>query len=457
MSHNESAPPPGAGGGGTEAEEAAWEIATAEGLRARGELAQAATWYRRAANHLMEAGDDERAISFAKLAAELAALDDAVRPGRAATGETPPPVPARMEQPVRPAPRRGEPARPPSPPSVPKHEKLPWLASAPSSPASAPRPAVPPAACREALPSIAEMVDEAVSHLDELPPAPLVADAGPRERQSSYLPERIAETDRITARLPVLPLFAELPAYRVRAVARQVGIARYRAGELLCEAGAPEGPMFVIMEGAAHVVLAGQDAPVAVVTAGDFVGEVAALYGGPRTASVVARDEVEALAFAPSLLRALTREFPSFREAIEEVARERMRESLPRLSPLLRRMDDATREGVYRLFELVALPEGTLLLTEGEPADALHLIAAGEVELYGGPFGVTRTHHARAGEALGVTAVLTGDPAGVSARAAREVLVARLPRARVREALAAFPALADAIDDVAVPGRGVVC
>src|SRR5437660_1486872 len=79
MPDNESAPPEGSG---TEAEEAAWEMATAETLRGRGELAEAATWYRRAANHLMEAGDDERAISVAKLAAELAALDDAGRPSQ---------------------------------------------------------------------------------------------------------------------------------------------------------------------------------------------------------------------------------------------------------------------------------------------------------------------------------------------------------------------------------------
>src|SRR4051794_35797480 len=79
MPDNESAPPEGSG---TEAEEAAWEMATAETLRQRGELAEAATWDRRAANHLMEAGDDERAISVAKLAAELAALDDAGRPSQ---------------------------------------------------------------------------------------------------------------------------------------------------------------------------------------------------------------------------------------------------------------------------------------------------------------------------------------------------------------------------------------
>ena len=66
-------------------EQAAWEIATAETLRARGDLSEAASWYRCAANHLMEVGDDERAIEVAKLAAELVALESAVRPASAFT------------------------------------------------------------------------------------------------------------------------------------------------------------------------------------------------------------------------------------------------------------------------------------------------------------------------------------------------------------------------------------
>jgi CRP-like cAMP-binding protein len=439
MSDHESVPPPESDGTGTDTEQAAWEIATAESLRARGELAQAATWYRRAAHHLMEAGDDERALSIAKLAAELAALDDAGRPVRGAATESPAapitlapraPLPLLSSAPPRPAPIA---SRQPS-------EALPVTAAAKSA----------------AVSPLAAMVDEAVSHLDELPPAPLPSEAPRARSQRSYLPERLVEADRITMRLPALPLFAELPAERVRSLARQVGIVHYPAGELLCEAGAPEGPLLVLTEGAAFVGVAGQDGSVALVSAGDCVGEIAALYGGARTASVMAREPVEALAFAPSLVRALAREVPAFREALEEVACERMRQSLPRIAAMLRRFDEDERQALFTAFEMVALPEGSLLLSEGEAGEALYLVAGGEVELYGGDFGATRTHHARVGEALGVTAMLTGEPAGLSARAAREVLVARLPRSRVREVLAAHPSLADALGDVGVPGRGVV-
>ena len=66
MPDNESAPPTDGSDGANDAEEAAWEMATGETLRARGELAEAATCYQRAANHLMDAGEDERAIAVAE-------------------------------------------------------------------------------------------------------------------------------------------------------------------------------------------------------------------------------------------------------------------------------------------------------------------------------------------------------------------------------------------------------
>lgn len=599
MADQISAPPPEAEGSGTEAEEAAWEIATAESLRARGDLAQAAMWYRRAANHLMEAGEDERAIAIAKLAAELAALDAAGRPSESPTSSSalsadegpptapvdnvkgtkversagPPPVPSQAASPkartrsaaaanagvsgsaeasasggskasVRPRGRRSTAPPPPRAPTktastastaVPPPQPMAKTSTAvplPRPPSKTASTAVPPAqppaqttltgstavplprpstnkasrspiakqslnlASRSpsrqvqqpaddeatskvdiqglsgandpdtqridwgnAVSPIAAMVDEAVSNIGDAPPAPLSAttDGTSARRPLAFRSERVAEAEQIFARLPALPLFAELPVDRLRSVARQVRIVRYQTGELLCESGAPEGPMFVVMEGTAYVNLAGQDTPVAVVTAGDVVGEVAALYGGPRTASVMVREPVEALAFAPSLVRALAREFPAFREALEEMARERMKDSLPRLAPAFRRFSGKVRDAVFSVFEMVAVPEGTLLFTEGEPAEAMYFVAAGEAELYGGDLSVTRTHHARVGEAVGVGSALTGEPAGVSARAARDMLLAKLPRTKVSNAVALHPHLSELLADVGLPGRGVLC
>jgi CRP-like cAMP-binding protein len=267
----------------------------------------------------------------------------------------------------------------------------------------------------------------------------------------------MADADRIAARLPALPLFADLPAGRLRDVARQVGIVLYTSDEALCETGGPEGPMFVIIEGTAVVRIAGREEPIATVGAGDFVGEITALYGGPRTASVLTQGALEALAFAPSLVRALAREFRWFREAIEESAREHLTVTLPLIAPMLRKIDPAMRSELFAKFEVKTIDEGMLLLTEGEVADSLYIVGGGECELYGGEFGARRTHHARAGDALGVSSLVTGEPSGVTARASRGMIVAQLSRAQFQEAATEHTEWADALSDVASPGRGVVC
>lgn len=587
--------------------QAAWEIATAETLRARGDLADAASWYRRAANHLMEAGDDERAIEVAKLAAELVALESAVRPpsertaskapsattsatpsaavtavkpepskpkapepapGSAAakifgpggvakpTGQIPSPAAASAtaganqhasksvfptQAPAQPpqnkpmissstgapgpsqlasgasatkptgaqprpasvapppatrtsvqTPSLGTPTgRPPVPgpaPRVPGPARSitpqpqpairPSAFAAPASPAARnvaiPPPAAPPAPSGDgqkapppdggdtsvislgAIASpIASLLDEAVANLEPVPDASSPAPVA--KRPLSFLPQRAAESESIAARLSALPLFSELPPDSLRQLSRQLITESRSADENVCESGAPEGPLYVILSGSAWVGVAGRASPLAVLTAGDFVGEVAALYGGPRTATVVAREPMELVGVSPSVLRAMARDFPAFRESLIESIQERMSESLPHIATSLRRLTDEARKAIMSASEFVEIAEGAEMMVEGEPAPALYLVAAGEAECFGGELGVSKAVRARVGELVGASSVITGTPSGVSARAARTLLAAKISRDKVRELLKTVPSIADLLEDVAAPGRGVVC
>ena len=70
-----------------------------------------------------------------------------------------------------------------------------------------------------------------------------------------------------------------------------------------------EGPeFFVILEGKATVVMDGH--PVATLGAGDFFGEVAALDGGPRTASVRAETQLRCVTLPVGGLRQFLLEHP---------------------------------------------------------------------------------------------------------------------------------------------------
>src|SRR3990167_3741473 len=74
------------------AEEADWALATAVTLQAKGDLDGARTWFRRAVEHLMDAGLDDRALAVAK---QSAALSEPPPPA-----PTPPPVPTPLVVPM---------------------------------------------------------------------------------------------------------------------------------------------------------------------------------------------------------------------------------------------------------------------------------------------------------------------------------------------------------------------
>src|SRR5581483_399133 len=131
--------------------------------------------------------------------------------------------------------------------------------------------------------------------------------------------------------------------------------------------------------------------------------------------------------------------------------------ALPWVAPILRRLEPDARAAAFDRFERVRLREGDVLLSEGIRSGAVWLVAAGEVEVYGGEFGLSAATRARAGDALGVGPVLTDEVSGVSARAIRGVLAARITAESFRALVDEAPTLAVALSDVGVPGRGVVC
>ena len=56
------------------AEEAEWELATAETLLGKGDVDGARSWFRRAADHLMDAGQDDRALEVLKRVSTLVSI-----------------------------------------------------------------------------------------------------------------------------------------------------------------------------------------------------------------------------------------------------------------------------------------------------------------------------------------------------------------------------------------------
>ncbi|HEX2221927.1 MAG TPA: ATP-binding protein [Candidatus Limnocylindria bacterium] len=136
------------------------------------------------------------------------------------------------------------------------------------------------------------------------------------------------------AQLRAAPLFADLPEPDLRRLADVARLRRVPAGDLLIEEGTPGDCFFVIASGELEVSREtdGVELPLARVGPGAVQGEMAALEGGERTASVRAITDVDALWIPAAALRELVGASPDAAVAIVRTIAGRLRSTEALLS-----------------------------------------------------------------------------------------------------------------------------
>jgi len=120
---------------------------------------------------------------------------------------------------------------------------------------------------------------------------------------------RASRTKRETAvALSGVPLFADLPKRHLQRLAREADELAFAAGEQIVREGSLGETVFVVMEGRAKVTRNGRR--VGEVLPGDFFGELSAIDGGPRTASIAAVTPVRVVRLFRRTLRRLLQDEP---------------------------------------------------------------------------------------------------------------------------------------------------
>ncbi|MDH3228818.1 MAG: Crp/Fnr family transcriptional regulator [Alphaproteobacteria bacterium] len=124
-----------------------------------------------------------------------------------------------------------------------------------------------------------------------------------------------------------IPMFANIEPAKLKLLAFTSERLSYSDGDVLFHQGDPGDAAFLIIAGEADVTIETEKGPLTVATLGghDFVGEIAILCDVPRTATVTARSDLEALCIEKDLFFRLIGEFP-------EIAKEIMRELAYRLA-----------------------------------------------------------------------------------------------------------------------------
>lgn len=114
---------------------------------------------------------------------------------------------------------------------------------------------------------------------------------------------------RSIAALAAVPLFDGFSKRHLRRLAKEADVVAFDRERAVVEEGQPGEAMFVVLSGGARVTRGGR--MVATVVPGDFFGELSALDGGPRTASIISDTPMELLRLYRRTLWRMIEEEPS--------------------------------------------------------------------------------------------------------------------------------------------------
>jgi CRP/FNR family transcriptional regulator, cyclic AMP receptor protein len=133
--------------------------------------------------------------------------------------------------------------------------------------------------------------------------------------------------DQKTRLLGQVPLFAHLGHRGLEHVATLVDEVDVPAGQVLTRQGRSGGEFFVILEGTVTVNRDGSD--IGTMGPGDFLGEIALLDDGPRTATVTTNTPARLLVLAHREFHSLVDHDPEIRLAVLQALAQRVRSLAP--------------------------------------------------------------------------------------------------------------------------------
>jgi CRP/FNR family cyclic AMP-dependent transcriptional regulator len=123
--------------------------------------------------------------------------------------------------------------------------------------------------------------------------------------------------------LEAVPLFAGVSAAGLEELGGIADEVDVRAGTVLTHEGYREGFFFVIVSGSVRIERGGRT--INTLGPGDFLGEIALLDGGPRTATATAETECRLLSMTYQMFHELLDNAPDIRVAILEAVGQRLR------------------------------------------------------------------------------------------------------------------------------------
>jgi cAMP-dependent protein kinase regulator len=197
------------------------------------------------------------------------------------------------------------------------------------------------------------------------------------------------EADREAGAAPQLSpqvLFSSLDEQGLLAMIEILDVRVVSKGNVLVQEGSTGDEAFFVARGELDVQKAANKPgapPIALARLGSgaLFGEMALLSRAPRTATVVAAVPSVVLVAKKADLDRVVGKAPSVGREFAEFCRRRMLENLMRTNFILRAANPAERPALIDRFSIRTFEAGEKIVTQGSPAEGLHLIALGEVAI----------------------------------------------------------------------------
>ena len=136
------------------------------------------------------------------------------------------------------------------------------------------------------------------------------------------------QTDPKLTLIASVPLFTGFNRREIEAVGRLMDEVDVKDGRVLMREGAAGRAFFIVISGTVRVERNGRK--INELGPGDFMGEIALIDRGPRTATVIAAEPCRLLVLDIGGFRTLVSKYPSVQGKIMKALAERLREAQPR-------------------------------------------------------------------------------------------------------------------------------
>ena len=176
-----------------------------------------------------------------------------------------------------------------------------------------------------------------------------------------------------------LPFFSGLSRDAFVNLVSEIERRTYFPGDILFDEGAPGDSLFVLLSGAVDVSRKGES--LATLSAGSVFGELALITGQPRSANVSAIKKCSVFVVHVDDVQRVASAHPEITENIVEFARRRMLMNVVSSSAFFRPLSEADRLDVLSDFSTKLVPEGQILMEEGDHPTGLYVVANGTLEV----------------------------------------------------------------------------